>query len=273
MRLDYRLLLILFFFLLPEVKGQEPRLVLLRSFPVPEQLAVSSDAGGNIVLSTSGGEIQKFSANGKLLHTYSPHSSGYLSILDARFTMQVRAFDENSQQIIYLDRFLNPAGSILLPPEQFSFISALAWSATGNTIWLYDASDMQLIRWQTGTRKIISTLKLNQFAGKRPFEVKMLFEHQHKLCLLGADKLLIFDQAGNFDREVPLPEWQSATFSGEDLLCLTNTNTIERIHLYSGKRSEISTPATSQSYRKIIAANGEFYLFTTKQADVYRLVP
>lgn len=269
--------LLLFFclFYFPELKAQES-LQFLRSFPVPEQVAVSTDGHGAVFLSTTAGEIQKYNQTGQLLNTYSPQSASFFSAIDGRPGMQIRAFDENNQQLVYLDRFLNQSGSIIqLPSELFGFISALSWSVAGNTVWLFDASDLQLKRWRTDLRELASTLKLSQLL-REPLDVKMLYEYQHKLYLFTADKAFVFDQLGNYEKEIILPLWTSVTFSGDELLCLNNSKTLEQIHLYSDERRKLKFAPEDKSplYQKILAGKGgELYLFTKEKADVYRSIP
>lgn len=272
------LLLLFCSFFVPELKAQDSlSLQFLRSFPVPEQVTVSADGNGNIFLSTTAGEIRKYDPNGQLLNSYSPQSASYFSTLDGRPGMQLRAFDENNQQLVYLDRFLNQSGStVQLPPEHFGFISALSWSAAGNTVWIFDASDLQLKRWRTDLREIVSTLKLSQLLLKEPLDVKMLYEYQHKLYLFTTDKAFVFDQLGNYEKELSLPAWTSVTFTGDHLLSLSGRKSLELLHLYSGRKQKIPLIGDDKSlpYQKVLTGkDGELYLFTPKKADVYRFVP
>ena len=278
MKAENWLLLLFCFFLVPELRAQDSlSLQFLRSFSVPEQVAVSADGNGNIFLSTTAGEIRKYDHNGQLLNSYSPQSASYFSSLDGKPGMQLRAFDENNQQLVYLDRFLNQSGStVQLSPEQFGFVSALTWSAAGNTVWIFDASDLQLKRWRTDLREIISSLKLSQLLLKEPLDVKMLYEHQHKLYMFTADKAFVFDQLGNYEKELSLPAWTSVSFTGDHLLYLSGRKSLEMLHLYSGRTQKIPLAAEDKSlaYQKVLAGkDGELYLFTPKKVDVYRFIP
>lgn len=256
---------------IPEGKLQAQTLELQRSFPVRNQLATSSDAQGNIYLSTPDGEIVKYNAAGIPLQTYSPQTAGSFRVLDASQSMQILAFDENRQQLVFLDRFMNQVGSKALPSEHFSFVSALTWSR-GNSLWLIDATKLQLVKWKTDIREPGLSLPLSRYTDEPSLEIKLLKEHQHRLYLLSPDRAYVFDQLGNYEKQLILPEWKSATFSNDQLFLLGNKQ-LEILHLYSGKRSSILLPESATPYQHLLLNKGEVYLFEKLQAYVYLLRP
>lgn len=242
---------------------------LLRSFPCGEVAAAAADVYGKLYLATAGGEIKSYSPEGKLLHTYSPRSASYFNSLEAR-GMQLWAFDENRQQLVYLDRFLNPVSNWQLPPGLFAYASALS-PAAGNAVWVADVGDMQLKQWQTDTRQLSSFFRLH-LLKQAPAEIKALKAHQHKLYLFSPEALYIFDRLGAFEQMLPLAEeWTSFSFADNDLLLLT-TDKLLRISLYSGRAEKLSLPA-GEGFKKVVYTNNTYYFFTHKQVQLYRLLP
>lgn len=242
----------------------------LRSFAIEEPEAVSADTQGNIFIASADGEIKKYSAEGKLLNTYSPQSASHFTALQARSTMQIMAFDENNQQLLSLDRFLNLASSIPLPEHETGFVSALAWAA-GNTIWLADANARQLRQWRTDTRQFTLSLNLNQYINAPALEIKELRDYQHKLYLLSAENIYVFDQLGNYERQFAIPPIKAITFMGDQLIGLDDRKLVA-IHLYSGEEQTFLLP-DKQDYSQLLYSKGELYLFSRKEADVYRPMP
>lgn len=265
-----RFLLILFIFGIREAAVAQS-LELLRVFPVEEAIAVSADPQGNIYLSLKKGEIQKYNQKGLLLHTYSPQSAGIFNVIDGSSALQVKAFSENSQSIVYLDRFLNQTASFRLPGSRFNFVSALCWSA-GNTVWLADAAEMQLVRWNTETREESRTLNLNQFIRGEIFEINLLKEHQHKLYLFSAEQLYLFDQLGNYEMQVPLLPWKSIAFSEEEIILLGKDG-LTFLNLYNFKEKRIPLPEAETEYRHVSYSRGEVCLFNLQEAHIYRTKP
>lgn len=245
-------------------------LQVLRSFAIEEPEAVSADTQGNLFVATAGGEIQKYSAEGKLLNTYSPQSASHFTALQARSTMQIMAFDENNQQLLSLDRFLNLASSTQLPDEETGFVSALAWTA-GNSIWLADANARQLRQWRTDTRQFTLSLNLNQYMNAAELEIRELREYQHKLYLLSAEQVYVFDQLGNYERQFAIPPLKAVTFMGDQLIGL-NDDKLLAIHLYSGQEQSFLLEA-GKDYSQLLHSKGLLYLFGRNEADVYRPMP
>ena len=245
-------------------------LELKRVLPVEAPIAASADGQGNIYLATRGGEIKKYSPIGILLGTFSPQSAGFFNILDVSSALQLRAFNENSQTIVYLDRFLNQTASFQLPSELFSFVTALCWSA-GNTAWVADAAEMELTRWRIDSREVVRRLKLNQFVSDERFELKSLKEHQHKLYLFSSNLLYIFDQLGNYEKQVPLPPWKNVTFSENEIMVL-GTTSLTVLDLDGSSERTILLPEGIK-YEQLCFSKGELYLFSKKEAHIYRLIP
>jgi hypothetical protein len=241
----------------------------VRTFPVEAPTAITADINGNLYLATKEGEVKSYSPEGVLLQTYSPQSASYFNSLEARSAMQLWAFDENRQQLLVLDRFLNQVSSQQLPPEVFGYASAAAPSA-GNSLWVVDISDMQLKQWRTDTRQLISSFRLN-LLKQPPTAVKALREYQHKLYLFSPERLYIFNRLSAYEQTLPLAEWLSFAFAENDLLLLT-TNKLLRISLYSGKTEILPLPATD-NYKQLLFINGTYYFFTDKNVQAYRLLP
>lgn len=269
MRLKAWLLFLLALGLSLELQAQE--LQLIRSFAVEEPEAVSADTQGNIFMASEGGEIRKYTPEGELLNIYSPQSASHFTALQARSTMQIMAFDENNQQLLTLDRFLNLASSIQLPEQETGFISALSWGANGNTIWLADANARQLRQWRTDTRQLSLSLNLNQYVTTKRLEIKELREYQHKLYLISTEQVYVFDQLGNYERQFAIPPVKAVTFMQDQLIGLGEQE-LAAIHLYSGERQNYSLPA-GKSYSQLLYSKGVFILFGRQQADVYRPMP
>ena len=267
MKANYLLLVICLFWLNLPARAQQWELV--RTFPVEAPTAVSADLQGTLYTATAGGEIKSYSPEGALLQTYSPRSASYFTSLEARSGMQLWAFDENRQQLLFLDRFLNPVSSKQLPPDVFGFASAVS-PAAGNSLWVVDASDMQLKQWRTDTRQLLSRFRLN-LLRKAPSEIKALKEYQHKLYLFSPEALYVFDNLGAFERSIPLVEWLSFSFAEDTLLLLTADNLL-RIPLYTGTENTLPLPG-GQGYTRLLYSKGAFYFFTEEEVQVYRLLP
>lgn len=267
MRLKY-ILLLLGLSLSITLPAQE--LKYLRSFAIEEPQATSADTQGNIFIASADGEIKKYSAEGKLLNTYSPQSASHFTALQARSTMQIMAFDENNQQLLSLDRFLNLVSSTALPEHETGFVSALTWTA-GNTVWLADANARQLRQWRTDTRQFTLSLNLNQYISAAALEIKELREYQHKLYLLSTEHVYVFDQLGNYERQFAIPPIKAITFMGDQLIGLSGRKLVA-IHLYSGEEQKFSLP-DKKDYSQLLSSKGLLYLFNRKEADVYRPMP
>lgn len=242
----------------------------LYSFPVEPPVAVTADTYGNLYLSSQGSEIRSYTLTGDLQYTYSPQLAAYFTALDARAGLQLLAFDENSQQLVFLDRFLNLLSTKLLPPDLFSYATAISGSA-GNTIWVADAGTLQLKKWKPGSLGLELSINLSQYGQESTFDIKSLKEYQHKLYLLTSNKLYVFDRLGTFEKMLPLPAWTSYTFAGDQLLLLTN-NALLRFPLYKGEPDSLPLPE-GKAYTHLLYSEGIFLFFNEETAKAYRLLP
>lgn len=239
-------------------------------FPVDSPTAVSADNQGHVYIATREGEIKKYNARGLLLYTFSPQSAGFFNVIDGSSSMQVKAFSENSQTIVYLDRFLNETARFRLPTDPFSYVSPLCWSA-GNTIWLAGTAEMQLVKWSVDTREVLRTINLNQFITGDNFEISLIKEHQHKIYLFSPDRLYVFGQPGNYEKQVPLETWKGVAFSDKEIIILGN-ETLTLLELYGAEKRKIPLPA-EKDYNHITFSKGNTLLFSNQEAHIYRFKP
>lgn len=242
---------------------------LLFSFPVDPSVAVTSDTYGRLYLASHRGEISSYSPKGEFLHVYSPQSAAYFSTLDAR-GLQLAAFDENSQQLVFLDRFLNLLGSELLPPDLFSYATALSWSA-GNSVWVADAGTLQLKKWKPGSRELEATINLSQFGQEGKLEIVALKEYQHKLYLFTTSQLYVFDRLGTYEKKLPLPEWAAFSFAGDQLMLLTEQSLL-RFPLYGGDPASLSLPE-GRPFTHFQFGEGIYFFFKDGMATAWKLLP
>lgn len=267
MRLRFSLLIAgLFWLTLP---GRAQQWELLLAFPVEAPVAVTADVHGQLYLATARGELISYSPEGKPLYTFSPQSAGTYTTLEAPSGRQLWAFDENRQQLLFLDRFLNQLSSRQLPLDVFNYVVATT-RAAGNTFWMADAGDMQLKQWNSNSGQLVSSIRLSLLDPSLT-EIQALKEYQHRLYLFAPGKLLIFDHMGAYQQSIPLPAWKDFSFAGDSLLLLTK-NSLIHLSIHSGEQ-ELSPLPPSQTFGQLVYNKGIYYFFGKSRAYAYRLSP
>ena len=251
----------------PQLQAQtfEP----LYSFSVESPVAVTADTYGRLFIANQGGEIRSYSPTGDLLYVFSPQSAAYFSTLDAR-GLQLLAFDENSQQLVFLDRYLNELSTFLLPPDLFSYATAMSGSAD-HSIWLADAGILELKKWKPGSRELQTSINLSRFRKESSLEIVALKEYQHKLYLFTTRQLYVFDRLGTLEKALPLPVWKSFSFAGNQLLLLTEQS-LHRFPLYTGEVGSMLLPEGGP-YTHFLFSEGIYYFFNEETATAYRQRP
>ncbi|WP_017733339.1 hypothetical protein [Nafulsella turpanensis] len=242
----------------------------LYAFHIEPPVTVAADTYGRIYVATREGEISSYTPTGELLYTYSPQSAAYYTALDAKAGLQIGSFDENSQQLLFLDRFLNLLSTERLPPDLFGYATALSWSA-GNTLWVADAGSLQLKKWAPGRRELLTTVNLSQFGQESTFNIEALKEYQHKLYLFTQNRLYVFDCLGTFEKMLPLPEWIHYTFADDQLLLLT-ADSLLRFPLYGGKPDSFALPEGGP-YTHLLYSEEIYFFFNEEIATAYRQLP
>ena len=184
---------------------------------------------GQVYLVSPKNELFKFDMSGKQLFHFTNNSLGDLAFVDVSNPLQLTLFYPDLNQVILLDRTLNPLAQIDLNRQGFFNVTALCSARDGN-LWLFDADQLALVK--IGLRGNVlfrsRNLQLN-FANHLPFDFLReqkgrLFAHSQS-----TNKVLCFDIQGNY-----LHTWSEAPsffqLDGDRLYFIENGHVVMMDH-------------------------------------------
>lgn len=244
------------------------KLHLVDSLAIDFPTAVSVDKTGNVFISNTRGEINKYSSFGELQATFTPQQPVAVGSIEAWQMLRVFVFYDNPQQFIFLDRLLNASQPQLLQDIIDGFASH-ATMGEDNSLWLINETALTLEKYDLRTgRRLVST-NLLLFLDK-DFQFFNLKTYQNKVYIsMGSDGVLVFDAFGSFIQQLPLDVINFNFYDSE--LYYIDENNIHLYDLYTFQERFISLPAGKEPLYVIISES--VTLITEHMMYHLRLIP
>ena len=240
-------------------------------FELPVRM-VNADRLGNIYVNDSKGNIRKLDSLGHPLSLYAPGQFGRLTALESWNSLRVFLFYENTQQYLFLDRYLAPSEFLEFPSDQFGFVR-LASSSSDNQIWVLDIITLQLAKYDFNYNQVTLSQSLNQLSDTLALNPYQLVEYQNRVYL-GDSKLgvLIFDNLGNYLRTLPKTGTAQFHLFEDKLYYLTDEHVL--LHsIYSDKSETITLPDNELSYDHVLFVGNATALFSGKKMHLLHYNP
>ncbi len=109
----------------------------------------------NIYVVTNENELIRYDTTGKITGRFSDKKSGHLKTVEVGNPFQILLYYDDFQQITLLDKQLTALGKYRLYDAGVQQLAALTVSDR-NDIWLYDAGDATLKKWQISVAEVTS---------------------------------------------------------------------------------------------------------------------
>lgn len=256
------------YILLSPSKAQSLKLV--SSHKLGDIQGVSIDRTNNFYISLGNGSIQKYDINGKHLLTFSPQKQAEITLFEAWQTVKIFIFYRDVQQYQFLDRFLVPSPYLDISKGDIGF-ARLATLGNDNNLWLIDDTDLSLKKYD---------LNLNKVVIKTPFysisdnisSINFIREYQNMVFMNAPGfGLLIFDNLGNFDKNIAIPEISYFNFLKDELYFLS-AGELTFLDVYKNTKRKITVPP-SEDYKFVLVASGTIALFSKETMDLFSVVP
>lgn len=183
-------------------------------------ISVSHDSKGGIFLSTQEGKIIKCAQNGEKLLEHTDEFYQPFTTIEARYGLYIFAFQKESQQIHFFDRFLNLKSTLEL--EQFTDREVVAATiSSDNLIWVYTSwNEIKKIDYRY--QQEIFSGRTSDLVNPPSQTIVGIYEHQAKVYLLDAEKgIYIFDNQLNIKHFIP-KQSTSISFENNNLLFISS---------------------------------------------------
>ncbi|MBL4651663.1 MAG: hypothetical protein JKY53_02205 [Flavobacteriales bacterium] len=162
----------------------------------------TTDNLGNVYL-IKGNTIEKYLPNGTLQNQYSSKIYGEINFVDTRNPLQILLFYPDITKIVFLDNTLSVHHDISLEQYQLEQVN-LVCSSVNNSIWVYDQSSLQLIRFNQQINKIQETGNIIQLLGVE-INPNYLLESNNHIYLNDPEiGIFVFDIFGTYLKTIPI---------------------------------------------------------------------
>lgn len=231
---------------------------------------ITHDQFYNIYISTLNGQIHKYDKNGTFLLSNSPTKPQAIDQIEGSNTIRIFCFYKDLQEFNYFDRFLTFENPIKLDPQLIGYAKT-ATTSSDNSIWIFDEADYSLKKYDPIQQKILQNTNCGFIFEKGEHSITYMREYQNKLYLLEKDSCIyIFDNLGNFNKQIKMPNVKQISFFNDELLLLLDKK-VRSINLYD--HFAIQDIELDARYGHFFKSSEYLYVFTDNTFKILKHYP
>lgn len=241
----------------------------LFSIAIESAAFITTDYLGNIYV-VDRNEINKYTAKGTLICSFSDKISGSISSVDVSNPLRVQVFYQDFGQIIYLDDVLSVIGSRISLVDQGLDQATLSCSSWDDGIWLYDPQDFELKRLGSDLRLSHQSGNINQLLGIEVSPDYILEVNNYVYLNDPSSGILVFDQFGTYYKSLPVKGAGHFQVSGNQVFYLSSN----RLMSYDFKTFQFAEMTISSDLIPILDMRFEkelnrLIILKEKQLDIF----
>ncbi len=192
-------------------------------------------------------------------YNYSNRALGEITNFDVTNPLKIIVNHESFSTLVFLDVTLRETAQIYLPDLQL-FPNPVAYClANDNTVWLYDDTNLELIRVNEAGEKVFTSQNLIQQLNFTP-QITQLRANKEYLIANDAEKgLLVFDSYGTFIKRMMANEEEFQLV--DDSILIERDNQIIQLPINGIGETEIAEIPSGAS--KFMIQNNKVYFLTS----------
>ena len=230
--------------------------------PVTSKI-VTCDKLGNIYVLNESDRLVKYNSAGELLSTLNYNYSGSISSIDVTNPMEIFLFYKELNMVILLDNNLAFRGKINLQDWGVTQASCIARSYE-NGIWVFDAGDLQLKKFNREGKLLQSSGNALDFAGSDKLNPGNCYENGNRLLLSDSlNGLFLFDIFAGFIKRIPVKHLKSVQLLEREIVYLQN-EIIVIYNLQNSSRSSIPSP--NFTTKSVFKLKSDTFIFQTSDS-------
>jgi hypothetical protein len=235
--------------------------------------AMFTDKLGQIYLLDAKNVLDKYSPEGKLLFRFNNNNLGKIKHVDPSNPLNTLLFVPDYQQVIILDRTLNPQHTLRLNDLGYDQVQALCMS-NQNSLWLYDITNFKLLNITGDGTLLREGQDLSLVLGPSSrFNPRQLRELDNQLYANDPNiGVLLFDNFGTYLKTLYIPGIQTFEVQGTQLIYQLKGFWYS-FDMRSFETKPIPLPANIEpgSVQQISIQNGKLYLRFEHGVEVWAL--
>lgn len=214
-------------------------LILADSTPISHPVAAAIDRLNNIYIADNKGNLNQYS-RGELVQSFSPQKQGDITLVEAWNPLKIFIYYADFQEFLLLDRFLTGSQRYEIPPPiRFSGLSTFS---NDNNLWVIDDIDFGLKKYNLNFNAYTVNTPFDLILDQEKYNISFIREYQNLVFI--SDKssgIFVFDNLGNYLRQITAPAVEHFSFYGENLHYLANRQLIS-INIYHHDRTALNLP-------------------------------
>ena len=141
-------------------------------------------------------QVNKYSAQGKLVAKFSSFNYGKLESIDASDPMHILLFYKDFNSLLFLDNRLSPKGSSINLNELRINSATVDCKSKQMAVWIFDEYENKLYHFGFNPRGIIQTINLDNLSIQLS-DINFMLENGNELYMNQQNKTIwVFDQFG-----------------------------------------------------------------------------
>ncbi len=188
-----------------------------------------------------GNVLKKYNSSGVLLSSHSDKSYGNITSVNAYDPMKVMVFYKDFPIILFLDNTLSQNGNGINPADIGYPLTSMACMSHDNGVWLYDAQNSQLVRFDVNLTPLQKTGNLNQLLGLALNPVSLAEYNSYVYLNDTTQGILMFDAFGTYYKTIPFKGLTHFEVRGDDMFYMQN-HKIHSFHMKTVTEDIIAQP-------------------------------
>jgi hypothetical protein len=225
------------------------------------------DRPGDLYLVTSGGQIQKYDKDGKLIIVYKHKTLP--TIFDPRDGAKLFAYYRDKQEYDYLSPSFEITTSYRID-SAFAIEPWLIAPSGEHKLWVLDAADHSLKKVNVQNSEVELEVVIDSSIIQDATQFVFLREYQGFAFLLDPRKgIFIFNGMGKHIKTISVPGITSFNFLGEELYYL-KPGFMEFLDLFSAEEREMNIEGRPE---EILLTDERMFYIRKKSVDIFHFKP
>ncbi|MBC8147884.1 MAG: hypothetical protein H8E98_07875 [Bacteroidetes bacterium] len=226
---------------------------------------ITTDKLGNIFLVRANNLI-KYNSEGKLLKTFSNLNAGNISFVDASDPLKILVFYKDFGQLDFLDNTLSLSGSSIKLANLKLEQSSLVCTSYNNGFWVYDETNIRLIRIDKLLNISNESANISQVSGLE-LNPNYLIEQNNFVYLNDPDNgILVFDRYCTYLKTIPFKNLKSFQII-ENSIVFAQDTLLKSYNMESFEENIINI--SEKKFKSIRIENQKLYILTEKGINIY----
>jgi hypothetical protein len=185
--------------------------------------------------------ISKYSAEAKVIKTYSNQYLGNISFSDVSNSLRIFLYYNDFGKIAYLDNMLSLTGDVISLQSMGYDHVKLACPSQENGFWIYNTQEFKLLKFSPDLRLQNESGNLSPLFYGKSDPVQLVEQGNHVFLFFPGHEVFIFDRFGTFLKSIPIGECLFAKAAADQIVFI-KANTLHTLDIKTLEEKMLPLP-------------------------------